>query len=261
MRSSGTCPPFHQRRHRHRISSHPLPINTAFGSVRTGILQRMPAPDQLTQDFKEAILNKARIEFLIFRSKVNEQATSITQELAELNALSISINQRILEANEEIKNFNQRMMMDNGTLQDVLSQMQPSPDLHAAMVKGNLSMLHDLAMHASANAASVDKLLQLAEESNVMATRNATAIAQHRKVVDSCVLSSPRGTGSGREPSPPRDIIAKYSARPDVHHRHRLFMHAGHAAVQRGHRGGTVPEFDAGAPGPGQAWQQWQRLE
>jgi len=214
--------------------------------------------------------------------------------------LSISINQRILEANEEIKNFNHRMMTDNATLQDVLSQMQPSPDLHAAMVKGNLSMLQDLAMHASANAAAVDTLLQLAEESNAMATRNAAAIAQHRKVVDSCVSlsssSSPRGTGSRREPSPPRDVIAKYTtgARPDVRHRHHrlLFVRAGHAGVQRGHRGGTVPEPDAGAlllrlplsrsstalpyprcfptalspllagaPGTGQAWQQWQRLE
>ena len=62
----------------HLISSHPFPINTAFGSVRTGILQRVPAPDQLTQDFKEAMLNKARIEFLIFRSKVNEQATALS---------------------------------------------------------------------------------------------------------------------------------------------------------------------------------------
>ena len=110
--------------------------------------------------------------------------------------MSISINQRILEANEEIKNFNHRMMTDNATLQDVLSQMQPSPDLHAAMVKGNLSMLQDLAMHASANAAAVDTLLQLAEESNAMATRNAAAIAQHRKVGDSCVLSSSSSSSS-----------------------------------------------------------------
>ena len=138
----------------------------------------------MTQNFKEALLNKARIEFLIFRSKVNEQATSITQELAELNALSIAVNQRILEANEEIKSFNNRMMAENGTLMDVLAQLHPTSEGHEAMIRGNLAMLQDLAMHASANAAAVDILLRLAEESNAVASQDAVAINKHRKVRD-----------------------------------------------------------------------------
>jgi hypothetical protein len=69
-------------------------------------LQRLPANDSLAKDYKDSMINRSKVEFLAFRSRVNELATSITKELATVTAMSIAINKRIQEANDEIRDFN-----------------------------------------------------------------------------------------------------------------------------------------------------------
>ena len=149
-------------------------------SVRYGVLQRLPAVDALTTEYKEAMLNRSKIQFLTFRSKVNDHAASISQELAELNALAIAINRRILEANEEIRQFNATIIDDNATLFEQCTREPPSAEQNGAIISGNLAMLRDLVSHASANATAIDQLLLLTENNNIAASENTQAIAQNR---------------------------------------------------------------------------------
>ena len=148
--------------------------------VRYGVLQKLPATDRLTTEYKEAMLNRSKIQFLTFRSKVNDHAASISQELAELNALAIAINRRILEANEEIRQFNATIIDDNATLYEQCMREPPTTEQNAAIVSGNLAMLRDLVAHASSNATAIDQLLLMTENNNMAASENTAAIAQNR---------------------------------------------------------------------------------
>lgn len=156
----------------------------ALFRVRSNILQRLPANDSLSKDYKDSMINRSKVEFLAFRSRVNELATSITKELAAVTAMSIAINKRIQEANDEIKDFNIKMLNDNRSVYAELvcdTTVVPTESINKALIEENLAALQDLVFHATANTADTDQLLLMTEQNNNDVMADAKLIAQDRK--------------------------------------------------------------------------------
>ena len=146
----------------------------AMFRVRCGIIQCLPVQDELSFQFREAQLNRVKVDFLTFRSKADADATKITSDLAELAKTSEEINKRILEANEEIRQYNLRIMHDNNALlmDKLKSEMKNlSVETNLALLLENSEKLRQLDFHSSATSIAIDKLLAATE-----ATKAAIAV-------------------------------------------------------------------------------------
>jgi len=60
-------------------------------------------------NFKEALTNKAKLEYLEHRSKLNERVLKNSEDLAGINKQLIEVNRHILDTNEEVVAFNSAM--------------------------------------------------------------------------------------------------------------------------------------------------------
>lgn len=115
------------------------------------------------------MINRSKVEFLAFRSRVNELATSITKELATVTAMTIVINKSIQEANDEIRDFNSKMLMDNRSVYAEFvcdNTIIPTEAINNSLVEENLYALQALVIHATANTADTDQLLLMTEQNN-----------------------------------------------------------------------------------------------
>jgi hypothetical protein len=149
--------------------------------VRCGIIQCLPVQDELSFQFREAQLNRMKIDFLTFRSKADADATRITADLAALAATSVEINKRILDANEEIRQYNLRVMNDNNMLlmDKLKSEMSNlSVETNMALLLDNSEKLRELDLHSSATSQAIDKLLLATEE-----TKAAIAVNTEVRII------------------------------------------------------------------------------
>ena len=147
----------------------------AMFRVRCGIIQCLPVQDELSFQFREAQLNRMKIDFLTFRSKADADATKITADLAALAATSVEINKRILEANEEIRLYNLRIMNDNNVmlLDKLKSEMKNlSVESNLAILLENSEKLRQLDFHSSATSVAIDKLLLATEATKAVIAVN-----------------------------------------------------------------------------------------
>jgi hypothetical protein len=70
----------------------------------------------VTADFKDAMLNEVKTDFLDHRSKLNEKVLRMTEQFVAVNKQLIEINQSIMDTNEEIVAYNVAAIAENTLL-------------------------------------------------------------------------------------------------------------------------------------------------
>lgn len=105
-------------------------------------MQNLDSGNEVTQNYREASINKVRLEFLDHRSKLNESVLAISQEMSVLNAQAIFINRRIMETNEGIKEFNATMIAENTRLLSA-APTAPTPQVTITFIS-NMSYFYHL---------------------------------------------------------------------------------------------------------------------
>ena len=164
----------------------------ALFRTRIGILQCLPTNDQESGNYRDAQINKAKISFLEFRNRVNEQSVLITRELAELNAKAIAINRKIIESNDEISKFNEQMLSENNVLlmttktdepetqpvnaEEVVQQDNSFLEPTSSIVENTALAIRDLRTFSTSNSNAIDELLALSETNRAQANMNAQVI-------------------------------------------------------------------------------------
>jgi hypothetical protein len=124
---------------------------------RVALLSAMPVNGPVQENYREALKNKAKLEYLEHRSKLNEKVLQISQKMAEVNSAMISINRDILSTNEEIVQYNAAQIAENSRLLNGgLNAEGATPASNAEIIAGNKKRIEDVASRAAAN----KKLLQ-----------------------------------------------------------------------------------------------------
>lgn len=73
---------------------------------RNAIMRNITANSDVEKNFKEAQINKCKIDFLEHRAALNAKVIAVSKQMAAINAEMIKVNSEILAANEEIVQFN-----------------------------------------------------------------------------------------------------------------------------------------------------------
>jgi len=76
---------------------------------RQALIRNIDATTPVAVNFKEALTNKAKLEYLEHRSKLNERVLKNSEDLAAINKQLIEVNRHILDTNEEVVTFNSTM--------------------------------------------------------------------------------------------------------------------------------------------------------
>ena len=73
---------------------------------RNAIMRNINANNDVEKNFKEAQINKCKIDQIEHRAALNAKVIAVSKQMAEINAQMIKVNSEILAANEEIVQFN-----------------------------------------------------------------------------------------------------------------------------------------------------------
>jgi len=148
---------------------------------RVALLQCLPASTDVEINFREAMINKAKLTFLKHRSQLNSQLLSISQDMAAVNAQMISVNRRIMETNETIKDFNSTLIAETADL--IGAQHNPTPESNAAIIAANAADIVEVTQRVHNNNASVEELSATIEANRISIMANSQLIAERREAI------------------------------------------------------------------------------
>jgi hypothetical protein len=185
---------------------------------RQAILRHIKASNPVEINFKEAMINKAKLDFLEHRSGLNEKVLDISLKMAAVNAMMIEINSAIMvsaelfqllltkepmlnvcliltnchkiphnyqqETNEKIVEFNTKCIEENSAfLKEGTDLAAATPESNAAMIKENTERLHTIMEKAGKNKSKINVVLGEAERNRTAIEANSAAIIERRSKV------------------------------------------------------------------------------
>ena len=148
---------------------------------RQAIMRAINSTNDVEKNFKEAMINRSKIEFLEHRSQLNAKVLAVTLEMQEVNARLIELNKTILATNEEIVNFNSGCIDGNSALlASPPNASQATPDSNAALIAENADRINKIVTTASANAGSIATVAANAENNRKSILENTNIIYERR---------------------------------------------------------------------------------
>jgi len=148
---------------------------------RVALLQCLPSTNDVETNFREAMINKAKLAFLKHRSKLNSQVVSISHDVAAVNAQAIAINRRIMETNEQIREFNSGLIAENADM--IGATYNPTPESNAAIIAANSADIHEISQRVHQNNASIEELIATADANRAAILANAQQISERRDAI------------------------------------------------------------------------------
>jgi len=145
---------------------------------RLALLQCLPTNTDVEVNFREASINKAKLEYLKHRSSLNSQVLSISQEMAALNHMAIEINRRVMESNENIKEYNSVAIAENTSW--IGAAHNPTPESNASIIASNAATIEDIRRRVSNNNEASATLVKSTETNRTDILANAESIARRR---------------------------------------------------------------------------------
>ncbi len=154
---------------------------------RIAILENMDLDesDQVQVNFRESQINKAKVDFLDHRAKLNETVLSVNEDLLNVNEVLIQVNERILEANELIKNFNAREIQENRNL--IGGGVVPgnaTPESNAKVVEANAERVKELRAIADANSERIESIYEAVATHRQIIQENSDSILSRRDGIE-----------------------------------------------------------------------------
>jgi len=153
---------------------------------RLTLLQCLPVNNEAEAKYRESKINEAKLVFLDFRSSVNAEVLSITQDMAMLNAQAIAINRRIMAMNESIRERNSSLIEENtkliaeGSNSSVFKNYTPIVESNAAKIEEVYAREVSIGHCMGALESAIDANRAAADEnSNQIATRSIAIKTNH----------------------------------------------------------------------------------
>jgi len=149
---------------------------------RTAIVRNIQAKSDVEVNFKEAMMNKVKLEFLDHRSKLNERVLKASERLADANKERIDINRDVMENNETIAQFNSRVIADNARLlKEGIDASKATPESNAHLIADNKAKIDDIVKRSNANKERISQLFETATKNRESIRANAEAIHERRE--------------------------------------------------------------------------------
>jgi len=157
---------------------------TAFRN-RYFLIKNTEAHDPVHVNFREIKANKAKLDFLDHRSKLNTQVTKLSEEMAEINAKLIELNKKIMDVTGEIVAFNKTTIADNAELikSGIHGWDAATPESNAKLIDANFALADEIAARAASNVTANQKVYDHVKTNRSHIEANTKIIYERRSEI------------------------------------------------------------------------------
>jgi len=149
---------------------------------RYAIIRNIPAKSQVETNYREALTNQARLEFLDHRSKLNERVLKVTEQIQAANRSLINVNRDIMDSNETIAQFNKTQIEKNTKLiAEGADASKATPEGNAAIISHNSDKIKEIQKRSEANKERINSVFESAKNNRTAAVANSEAIMARRE--------------------------------------------------------------------------------
>ena len=151
---------------------------------RHAILDNINTQNDTESNFINAQKNRASLDFLEHRSKLNSEVLEISKDIAEVNSKLIEINERIMASNKRIVDFNSEQIERNtDLLSDGLHEENATPEKNAELINQNRNKMTDLEIRVSENREKMEELVNKSEHNSKSLIANKEKIHDRRAAI------------------------------------------------------------------------------
>jgi hypothetical protein len=145
----------------------------------------------MKNQYCEALSNKTKLEYLDHRSKLNENTTTVTKKIAEVNDLLIQINKDIMAMNEDVVDYNVKRIAENKDMirKGVLGLTDATPEGNGVLIAANQEMIFQIDQRATENMNKLSGLYNAAEMDRECIEENTLQISDRRVLVEGNALA------------------------------------------------------------------------
>ena len=148
---------------------------------RQAIISSIEPATDVEENYKESLLNEAKIEFLEHRSSLHSAVLSVNEKMIAVNSLLIEINDAIMAANEGIVKFNEsQILRNNKLLQGTLNPSKATPASNAERIKKNAAKAKAVKVNAVKNSKKMDQMTSQMQKNRHKIEANTSKIMNRR---------------------------------------------------------------------------------
>jgi len=157
---------------------------TAFRN-RYFLIKNTEASDPVHVNFREITANKAKLDFLDHRSKLNSQVTKLSEEMAEINAKLIALNKEIMKVTGDIVDFNKKTITENSDLikNGIHGWDAATPESNAKLIDANFALAGEIAARAASNVEGNQKVYDHVKANRTHIEENTVIIYKRRSEI------------------------------------------------------------------------------
>jgi len=149
---------------------------------RFAIIRNIQAKTDVEANYKEALMNKAKLDFLEHRSKLNERVLSVSDKIAALNRQAIGINRDVMDGNETIAEFNAKQIaLNSKLLAEGVDASKATPESNAHLIAENKARIEAVTKRSLANKERVAQLEETTQNNRTSIRSNAESIHARRE--------------------------------------------------------------------------------
>jgi hypothetical protein len=152
---------------------------------RESILHGLKVEGQVQENFRDSMLNEAKIDFLDHRAKLTASVITNSEKLAKVNHLLIEINEDIMSHNHKIAEFNHAAIATNTSLlEGTLHPGKATPESNAKRIEINTSRMQRITERAKGNKRKLQEVLQGVKANRTEILENAEKIYKTRAEIE-----------------------------------------------------------------------------
>eukprot|EP00928_Gymnodinium_smaydae_P042856 TRINITY_DN2882_c0_g2_i2.p1 TRINITY_DN2882_c0_g2~~TRINITY_DN2882_c0_g2_i2.p1 ORF type:complete len:570 (-),score=140.70 TRINITY_DN2882_c0_g2_i2:109-1818(-) len=152
---------------------------------RATILGALKCEGAVQVNFRNSMLNEAKITYLEHRAALNSKVIEVNEELADINTKLIEVNSGIMAGNQAIVDFNAQNIEVNGQfLSGSLNVAGATPETNAERIAKNRERANHVLARAEANSANFEATVAKIGTNRTSIMQNAEAIYERRKGIE-----------------------------------------------------------------------------
>ena len=152
---------------------------------RLAIMSNMIAEQDVEINFRESMNNKAQLDFLEHKSRVNKTILEVNRQLSEVNKKLIELNRMIMKKNEETLQFNTENLATNQKF--LVGEFHPSKATekdNKKRIEQNTKRCKKIEENASENQKKIIEIQSKTQTNAIDIMKNSVQISERREKIN-----------------------------------------------------------------------------
>lgn len=151
---------------------------------RLALIKAAPVSGAVQENFKEALTNATKLDYLEHRSGLNAKVIEISQTMASINTQLAALNRQIMEANQAIVEFNSAQINKNSALlASGIGAESATPESNAKLIASNAARAAAVQAKAAENKKTLHDLHDQTTGNYGRIIANAKEIDERRQAI------------------------------------------------------------------------------